>query len=278
MIRSCKARSAKAFRQGIIDRNSIGHPAVGTAVELLPVPQVFPEAMRREAGAVNGPKTLPGTEHRQKATTGAFAVEAVQQEPNLALGDRLTEMVCGDRLQGMGFVDHHELIRRQDRDFSSTEGQMGHQQCVIHHQNLGMGRPAASPLIEAGVVMRAGASETIAVLAPNQFPDTGIGHGVQLGERTFGRLVRPVLDSPELVTQRIGKQRGLSFASLSQSANTQVVVPPLDQDGSELFRSDGCEERHVFLYELFLEGNRMGADNDPLVGLGDPLNGRYEVG
>ena len=88
--------------------------------------------------------------------TSEMALESRQQPPHHSAGDLGAQMARGDLLEVMGLVQHQPLVGRQDRGvfpivLRPPDREVGREEVMVHHHDVGLGRAAPRPEEEAAV-------------------------------------------------------------------------------------------------------------------------------
>ena len=101
----------------------------------------------------------------------------------------------------------------------------------------------------------------------------------QRGARTIGRFVRPIFDKIQrMLFLFVVANARLLLTCNTQSPQRDVISSTLAQHGGELIRNHSVEQRHIFLEDLFLQRDRVRADDDAFALLKNSSNCRNEVG
>src|SRR5204863_9881435 len=66
----------------------------------------------------------------------ARVVEQAQQVPHAAFTQRHSEMLCGNFLRTMSFIENHMLVIRQDAYAKVAQSQVGEEQRMIAHEQI----------------------------------------------------------------------------------------------------------------------------------------------
>ena len=86
---------------------------------------------------------------------------------------------------------------------------------------------------------------------------------LEVGEAAVARLGGPLADAAELMKFLVlVEDRGRAFHGRRQPAEADVVRASLGEHGGELDRHDRVQERDVLVDQLFLQADRVRADDD----------------
>ena len=136
--------------------------------------------------------------HQQPAVR-PVVVELSQGELDLAVGDVQAEVVAGDGLDLVGLVEDHHVVLRQDAHVLPPQRQVGEEQGVVDHQDLGVLHPPPGLVVEALGVHRALAAHAVAVVAGHFVPHGRQGAEIEVRQRAVGRLLGPGVQPAELL-------------------------------------------------------------------------------
>ena len=103
-----------------------------------------------EAGAAQQIHLAPELVRQRRQESLAVPLEPAQQPAHARAGDLGAEVVGGDVLEMMALVQHQPLVGRQHRGLvpvflGAPHREIGGQQMVIHHHDVGFARRAAWP-------------------------------------------------------------------------------------------------------------------------------------
>ncbi len=181
------------------DAQRLADPAVGGAPGLLvdgdPVEE-FLGGVPGALGLVDGRLDLVDGE---QALLRAFVVEPAQEEIDLARCDPESEVVAGDGFEGVGLVEDGDVVIRQHGRAVAPEGEVAHEQGMVHDQDVGVPHPLPGGVVEALLVRLALLAQAVAVLAGDVVPDRHLGPEVQVRPAAVGRRLRPRGELIELV-------------------------------------------------------------------------------
>ena len=156
------------------------------------------------------------------------------------------------------------------------ERQVGQQQVVIHHDDIGRLRIAAGFNHMAARILRAFLAETVFARRGDAGPDRGLfrqvgelGQIAALGGRSPTRHAREQPRHAALWAQ----QRALLRGKL-QSMAAQIICAPLEQCEFGRQSQRFCQHRHVAAKQLVLQRAGTGGNNDAAPG----EQCRYEIG
>ena len=101
----------------------------------------------------------------------------------------------------------------------------------------------------------------------------------KIGERSIGRVLRPVSNRLELFPRIVGEQSRREQLALSESQQTDVIAPTLEQREADLLltRERPCEKRKILSYELLLQVDGVGRDDRALAVRCRPTQRRHQV-
>ncbi len=168
-------------------------------------------------------------------------------------------------------------ILRQD---SISGLDVGHQQSVVHDQDVRRLGPSAGLVVgaRAAGALQAGVEPAILVLGRQPAPRPGLGRP---GQTEVDPLAGPAFGQPD---QHFGQHphllRGARFhpAQGTQSYRAQVVRAALEHRRPKLAAQHLLQSRDVFPYQLVLQVDGVGRDDDPPPVGGGPKERGDQVG
>ena len=208
-------------------------------------------------------------------TAGGFP-DALQ----FILGQLEAELVGGRFFQVVGFVNDDVVVFRNQ---AAAEGQVGHQQGVVDHDDVGLLGPLAGGAKEAG-----GAVAHIQAEALFARRDVVPGDGVAAQQVDFSAVAGLGFLKPNGgLGQQLGvvHRQGFGAGQLTPAAEAQIVGPAFELRHLEgagfknaRFFQDALQGGDVLADKLFLEVDGVGGDDDALsLGHGEE-DGRQQVG
>ena len=159
----------------------------------------------------------------------------------------------------------------------STYGQIGEQQMVVHHQQVGRGRLAPGLVEETAAVVIALDSGAGIALAGYFFPQGGRDIERQIGPAAVRGLAGPLGQCGEIGPLFLQKQLALLVQSL-QLVQTKIVAHSLDQHCTEFTVQHLLQLRNILVDQLFLQIDGVGGDHHPLPVAYRPQDCRNQVG
>ena len=114
--------------------------------------------------------------------------------PHAALGDAESEVLRRHVLDGVGLVEDHVRVGRQEARPSDPQRKIAEEERVVAHQDVGVLHPTPGRLVEAFVVRRTATAHAVSTVALDMVPDPRplqLGKG---GQRSVVGAGRPPLD------------------------------------------------------------------------------------
>ena len=195
-------------------------------------------------------------------------------------------MIRGDVLEVMGLVDDQPLVGGKHRRLIPVvgglpHGEVGGQQMVIDHHDVGLRRPASRLEHEAAIEVRAPDAGAEVGLGRDLVPDLARRRGRQVRERAVAGVGRPGRDVEQFL-QLVGLQQRLLRAGRAvEPRQAEVVAPSLQERvGRDVLvvAQRPAQQRQVLADELLLQVDGVRAHDRPLAVRPGPRQGRDEVG
>ena len=128
--------------------------------------------------------------------------ELIEDVLDAALADRQAQMIRGDILQGVGFIEDHHLVIREQVGSRSPQCQVGEKESVVDDQDIGAKHAFACLKIKAFVVMITFSAQADSIVALNQVPETtSYWLNRQIGLAAIDGLFRPPPNLDQLVVR-----------------------------------------------------------------------------
>ena len=142
---------------------------------------------------------------------------------------------------------------------------------------------------EIKTVVETGTSpaHTIPVVAGDFVPDVVERWIVEVGARTIGGHAAPLGEAAKVGPFVVGKEMIAPGDGILHTAKAEIVGTSFDEDGAELERDHGVQQRQVLTEQLFLKADCAGRNHDPprrgfvrgrVGGVGDGEDAGDEVG
>ena len=193
------------------------------------------------------------------------------------------QVVAGDGLQVVGFVEDDHVVLGQDAGLLPPQGQVGEEQGMVDDEDLGMVSPPPGLVVEAILIARAGPAHAVAVVAGHLVPDGRMGAKIEVRQRAVAAFLRPGGQLPKLGEVLIFAEEARSAGQGPvQPPQADVVAPPFHQHRGKLHRHHAPQQGQVFLHQLLLQADRVSGDDDPPARLvlgrgGGSEDGRHQV-
>ncbi len=203
----------------------------------------------------------------EQAAVGPVVVELVELIFDLAAGDPEAKVFAGDGFDGMRFVEDQDFVVGQKAGALHAQCEIAEEQGVVDDEDLGIGDSAAIAVIEAVLVVGAGAAHAIAVVAGHLVPDLGQGFVVEVGQGSVGSGLRPSPQGTQLVELRfLREEADRTPQGIGQATEADVIAASLHQYRRELQRHDAAEEGDVLMEQLFLQADGVCGDDHAAAG------------
>ena len=228
----------------------------------------------------------------EQALAGFRVPQTVQREAELAAAHAQADVLGGDVLDRVRLVEDEEIVLEEDAALLLLvhAAEQREEERVVQHQHVGGKDALARALEEAeAVVLRevrlvaANLRRAQAALGADLRPDLRVRLQLEVGAAAVLRFLGPRGDALELL--HLGRAEELVgvLQGLVQAAGAEVVRAALEHRVVEPHRrrqraEHGVEHRQVFLRELLLEGDGVGADDGLLLLREREEDGRDEVG
>ena len=179
-------------------------------------------------------------------------------------GKGKSEVVGGDLLEQMGFVEDHTVVVGQDPSIGVLpQDEVREEEVMVHDDDLGAGGTALQPRQETVLVAfapRSGAGISPRVDRP---PEGGlVRQSRDLGPVPCFGLPRPGPHRRERpFILEVAEERLL--LEFSEAAQAEVVVPPLHRRGADAQPQLVSDERDVAVDDLVLKSLRARRNDDP---------------
>ena len=153
-------------------------------------------------------------------------------------------MIAGHRFDRVGFVEHDDVVVRQDAGPLLPQGQIAEEQRMIDDQHLGILRPPPGAVVKAILVRRAVAAHAIAVVAGHLVPHRRQRAKLQIGQaavagcfRPFDQLANLRRTLPARGTSWLARPRRFPFAAGSDSCSRPLTSTAVNSCGMTLCNS-----------------------------------------
>ncbi len=237
------------------------------------------EARHRVAGAL-GDALLPERPgNLRQDPTGSVAdgvADAGEKAVQVLAADGDAELVGGYALQVVGLVDDQVAVLGQ---YAALAGQVGEEQGVVDHHEVGALGPGAGPVEKAAALPAVGALVAEAGLrgglhlAPH--PHVAV-HQHELRPVAGGGLWEPGQDLGQAA--ELGGRELPAAAEHVQAPEAEIVGAPLEERRTEGQVQDAPDVGDVLVEQLVLEVDGVRRDHHPLVVLERQVGSGQEVG
>ena len=106
----------------------------------------------------------------QQPFLGSIVVELVQRVVDLSAGNANSQMISCYRLNGVSFIENHNVVIGQDAHSRAAKGKVAKQECVIDNQDLRILDTPSSFEIKALAISRTTPPQAIPTIAGNFVP------------------------------------------------------------------------------------------------------------
>jgi hypothetical protein len=204
--------------------------------------------------------------------------ESLEETADPVFGKGEAEMLRGDILQRVGFIEDHKVIGKEvslllEVIFGVKSPHEGEKEGVVDDHDRSELRLDAGLLKKAFGIRSARAGGTDMGFAADLMPDFGIRGEPEVGEGSVFGLLRPFPDPFQLFGLGFKKEiAGISHCPF-ESTGTKIVLAAFEKDGGEILVEDLSGEGDILMEKLLLKIDRMGRDDRFLV-----LTARVEDG
>ena len=215
----------------------------------------------------------------QQAFARTLVEQTIEQEAHLRVGQRQPQVVARDLFDGVCFVQHDQIVSWQQRRASILDRDIREQHGMVDHEQVRVLGLLPCPAVEATRAHLACVADALVRITFYTFPHQPVRLRFEVGKRAVFGLCRPLLDAPQFILLPVCVEEHV--AALARSLQTplaDVVAPPLDQNGAKRPGQHGGQERHVLVDNLFLQGDRVCADDHTPTLLGHVFDGGDEIG
>ena len=224
-------------------------------------------------------------ERRQQALrlTTATSLQPIEKLGHRAVRHAAAQVIGGGVFQVMALVHHQMRVGGQHGRLGpvlrrATHGDVGQQQRVVHHHHIR--RRGMSTCLEHEAGIEVAALETCAQITfgRNLVPHIRARRRGEVAERAVVRRLRPFAEHRELLALRRLEQRRTRGLRLRQPREAEIVAPALQQcKADRLVAEQVRQQRQVLADELFLQRDRVGADDRPFLVRSRPSQRGHEI-
>ena len=102
---------------------------------------------------------------------GAIVVELVERVIDCARRNAQTQMIAGNRFNGVGLIQHGYVVVGQNASAGAAQGQIAEEQRMINNENLRPAGAASRLVVKAGIVRWTASAHAIAAVAGDFVPN-----------------------------------------------------------------------------------------------------------
>jgi len=221
-----------------------------------------------------------GEQRQQTALLFPRVLQFCQQFQDPLPGHLAGKVARGHILQMMAFINNQPLKWREDCRPGKTgllaQGQVSHQQGVVHHQQVGAGGIAAGSIEMALGVETALHPTALVTLAAELLPDFIPRDEAQVVTTAAGGGFAPRHD--RLQFRHFFRKESRLILVTVQLAQAEIVAPALDQHRPELDAGVLLQKGDVLAGQLFLQIDGIGGDDHPFLVPFRPECRREQIG
>ena len=243
-------------------RQRLGHPARREPARTA-APEPGEEALALDAQALG----LGAQLARVEARGLELALHVAHQLLDLVRGDLHAEVLRRHVLDQVRLVEDERVVGRDHRAVAAVlHREIGAQQMVVHHHDVGFECRLAHARDEAGVEQRARLADAVLARGRDLAPEVdAVRHVGDLGPVAGLGLGRPRLDGP-VDRQLFEPPEAAGLAEGGEAQQAQVVGSALHHRDAQLASERLREQRQVLLDELLLQVLGAGRDHDAPLG------------
>jgi len=192
-------------------------------------------------------------------------VEPLHHAAKSELGDFHADVAGGNLLDGVGLVENHEIVGKEESAGAIFRIIDGAEECekkrVIEDDDMSLANAAAEGLVMAPRGWAACLWCAEVLLAADFVPDEGIGLFEEIAERTVFCREAPFANTLEFAALIGGEKIGGLVEGAGEAGGAEEVLSALQENGFELVRDELLNQRNVFVDELLLKRDRVRGDD-----------------
>ena len=201
--------------------------------------------------------------HKQPAVA-AVVVERGQHPLDGDVGEPDPEVLARHRFDGVGLIEHHDVVGRKQARSTATQGEVGEEEGVVDDHDMRARQPPAGRHVVALLVVRAGPAHAVGRVALHLIPHARQRHHREVGARPVEGGLRPASDPLQLRHLGIvSKQASGTLLGHLQPPQADIVAPAFGEHRGKLPWHHRSHQGHILANKLLLQGNRVGRDHHP---------------